>query len=365
MKLIITEKSEKNIIRKLLKEEFSDLSDKVNIVKKFLDSNFIKASNSIIGKDGRPTMHDVVIWVDKYKQPKQYLSDKDLFYVLQDEFKNIIGADEDGKHTRRDRFLAQCIKDWFYNKISKNGVLTMYEAAVKFNPNSIGRNQGVGNSGSIGFNKWGLEEAAQEASALMSQQPEILKHWDDINLNGASIIEDINFLFKAFNNKRMSARKNRFRIICDDYQHNVSQTSKDYFNTLRILYSTREAFKWCFICPQFAKGLDLATLKYIKHQYNGTAIANGKDYNSSDFNLFKTLDERKACLPYFADFMKNYVMTYEKSELKNKVASSSTLSPELNAEIEQFLDGLGYPQTKVKANMIGGVTNDIDDLDDF
>ena len=49
------------------------------------------------------------------------LSDVQLFYIIQDEFKNIISDKE-----ARDNFLKQIIKDWYNKKISKNNTLTAY-----------------------------------------------------------------------------------------------------------------------------------------------------------------------------------------------------------------------------------------------
>lgn len=155
MKVIITESAEQRLKKRLIKE--SSMSDKVSIIKDFLDSNFLKATNSIIGDDGLPKDQGIVIMVDKYKQPKKYLSDVDLFYLLQDQFKNIISADNDdedneedeltddikdifddavkkaekkiGKkvtHNNRDNFLKQVIKDWYYNRISEYGSLSEF-----------------------------------------------------------------------------------------------------------------------------------------------------------------------------------------------------------------------------------------------
>ena len=48
------------------------------------------------------------------------MNDKQLFYLLQDRFKNLY----DDKDVR-DRLLIQILKDWFPKKITKDGLLTV------------------------------------------------------------------------------------------------------------------------------------------------------------------------------------------------------------------------------------------------
>lgn len=127
--IIISEDKEKKLIKTILKEESSGWGDKVSIVTDFLNKNFVKAVNSEIGEDGLPKNKGLVIMVDSYKQPLQYLSDTDLFYMVQDKFKNILPADDDSEkptHLNRDKFLKQIIIDWYHNKISQYGSLTQY-----------------------------------------------------------------------------------------------------------------------------------------------------------------------------------------------------------------------------------------------
>ena len=127
--IIISEDKEKKLIKTILKEESNGWADKVSIVTDFLDKNFVKAVNSEIGEDGLPKNKGMVIMVDSYKQPLQYLSDTDLFYMVQDKFKNILPADDDSEnptHFNRDKFLKQIIIDWYHNKISQYGSLTQY-----------------------------------------------------------------------------------------------------------------------------------------------------------------------------------------------------------------------------------------------
>lgn len=117
----ITERQERLILKSVLDEEYGGWSDKVKTVKDYLDQHFSRASATLIGDDGKPENKEVVAWLDDNKQIVKTLTDVQLFYVIQDEFKNIISDKE-----ARDNFLKQVIKDWYSHKISKNNTLSAY-----------------------------------------------------------------------------------------------------------------------------------------------------------------------------------------------------------------------------------------------
>ena len=104
-----------------MSEEIGGMSDKVSVVKKFLDDNFARASTSTFGKNGLPESQGIVVWLDNNKNVIKSLTDVQLFYVLQEHFKNII-ADKN----ERDKFLKQVIKDWYDKKISDVNTLSAY-----------------------------------------------------------------------------------------------------------------------------------------------------------------------------------------------------------------------------------------------
>lgn len=119
-RIIINEKKESNLLQYLIKEEYN-LSDKVLLVKKYLDDHFARADVSKLDDtSGKPTTEKVVAWLDDYKQLVKNITDVQLFYVIQDEFKNIITDKNE-----RDNFLKQIIKDWYNHKITKNGSLSV------------------------------------------------------------------------------------------------------------------------------------------------------------------------------------------------------------------------------------------------
>lgn len=98
----------------MLLESFSD---KVQLVKKYLDNNFARAT---FEKDGE----EVGIFVktrNGIPTDKSYWR-QDVIDILDKEFHNII-TDK----TERVGFLNQIVKDWYNRTISKFGSLTSYK----------------------------------------------------------------------------------------------------------------------------------------------------------------------------------------------------------------------------------------------
>lgn len=105
----------------MIEEMFGGWGEKVKAVKDYLDKNFSRANATIFGKDGRPQVQEIVVWLDKYKQIVKTLTDVQLFYIIQDQFKNILPDKQE-----RDKFIIQVLKDWYNHKISKNYSLSVY-----------------------------------------------------------------------------------------------------------------------------------------------------------------------------------------------------------------------------------------------
>lgn len=114
MDIIITESQENLLIKSIIEEGF-DYNEKRLLIKKFLDDNFKRASMDKFDENGDPIKYDVVIQLTKDNKPIKTKSDKQLFYYLQEKFKNILPEKE------RDEFLIDTIKKWYNNKITKNG----------------------------------------------------------------------------------------------------------------------------------------------------------------------------------------------------------------------------------------------------
>lgn len=121
MKIIIGEHQEQVLINTAINEMYGGLDSAVGEVVKYLDQHFARAKSTVMGRDGRPKTEHVVAWLDDYKQVVKTLTDVQLFYVIQDQFKNIFGDPNE-----RDKFLKQVIKDWYNHKISKNNSLSVY-----------------------------------------------------------------------------------------------------------------------------------------------------------------------------------------------------------------------------------------------
>ena len=121
-KIIITEEKEHLFYEEaVLEEMFGGWGDKVKAVKDYLDKNFARASATIFGEDGRPQVKQVVAWLDDYKQIVKTLTEVQLFYIIQDQFKKILPDKSES-----DKFIIQVLKDWYNKKISKNYSLSVY-----------------------------------------------------------------------------------------------------------------------------------------------------------------------------------------------------------------------------------------------
>jgi hypothetical protein len=112
--IIINESQENKIKNSVIEEMYGGQEALVGYIKDYLDNNFSRANATITGKDGRPKTEEIVAWLDKYKQIYKTLTDVQLFYILQDEFKSVMPNKQD-----RDDFLKDVMVKWYNKKISK------------------------------------------------------------------------------------------------------------------------------------------------------------------------------------------------------------------------------------------------------
>lgn len=118
-KIILTEKQEQQLLEFLILEKTYPINpNKVLIVKKYLDKNFKKGTLSEFGANGLPVNTPVVGVLSNSKVVKN-LTAEQLFDILEDEFRGMFSD-----KIERSKFLTQVIKDWYYNKITKNGLLS-------------------------------------------------------------------------------------------------------------------------------------------------------------------------------------------------------------------------------------------------
>lgn len=119
-KIIISEESETLFIQMALNESFYPEANKVLVLKNYLDKNFIKTTIDDINNNGYPIKKRVVSMKNSNGDAINTMSTSQLFYLIQDKFKNIYQNNE-----QRDKLIKQTIKDWCDGKISKEGMLSV------------------------------------------------------------------------------------------------------------------------------------------------------------------------------------------------------------------------------------------------
>lgn len=121
MKKIIVNEEKQKILLDLIINESITYSDKVNIVKKYLDSSYIKKNVQSI-KNGDIQNNKMVVMLDNNGQPTEYvLTLEQLYFKLQYKYQRILSDKQE-----RNKLLWSIVNDWYDNKISKYGNLSKY-----------------------------------------------------------------------------------------------------------------------------------------------------------------------------------------------------------------------------------------------
>jgi hypothetical protein len=119
-KIILTENKLNTANKEIIEVSFCD---KVVLVKKFLDGNFMRGSIEKTADDGTMKRTGIFIQLDdKHMPTKSMMSATSVFDMIQDKFKKILP-----NKNKRNKFLIRLIKDWYNNKITKDGVLSTYD----------------------------------------------------------------------------------------------------------------------------------------------------------------------------------------------------------------------------------------------
>jgi hypothetical protein len=120
--IILNENQHKELVKKCLNEEvtFSVNPEIVLMIKKFLDEHFKRCNIEHIDNNGKLAITPIVGMLDSQKNPINQWTDRDLYIFLEDEFKNTFSNE-----IERKRVLSQIIKDWYYKKITDNGLLSV------------------------------------------------------------------------------------------------------------------------------------------------------------------------------------------------------------------------------------------------
>lgn len=108
------------VVGDILQESFFPMSDMVLTVKKFLDKGFTRDLQDDIDSNGYPKKKCVVSMLSTDKQTLKTMSMRELLLMLDDKFNSMVSDESD-----RRKFLKQVIRDWFDNKISKQGLLSV------------------------------------------------------------------------------------------------------------------------------------------------------------------------------------------------------------------------------------------------
>ena len=108
------------LVGDLIQESFFPIADNVLVVKTFLDKNFLRQLQDDIDENGYPKKKCVVVMLSVDKQPLKTMAMRELLLMLDDKFNSMVKDEKD-----RRKFLKQIIRDWFNNKISKQGLLSV------------------------------------------------------------------------------------------------------------------------------------------------------------------------------------------------------------------------------------------------
>lgn len=119
MYIKINENIEQSIIDSLLTEAFNPSAEKVLIIKDYLDNNFNRNKIDDIDSNGYPTKVNIFNMVSNGQNVKTLQPDE-MLSLLDDKFSKIINDNND-----RRKFLKQVLIDWYSNKISDNGLLSV------------------------------------------------------------------------------------------------------------------------------------------------------------------------------------------------------------------------------------------------
>jgi hypothetical protein len=93
--------------------------EQVRVVREYLDKNFLRSESDDIDENGYPCKVKSVTLVSSNGQALKPMTIAELFMMLDDKFNRII-RDKDKRLT----FLKQVITDWYYKRISKEGILS-------------------------------------------------------------------------------------------------------------------------------------------------------------------------------------------------------------------------------------------------
>lgn len=120
MEILVNEQNYQKFVDAILSEALYPISDKVLLIKEYLDKNFVRQTSDTIDENGYPTKEYNIAMVSRNKTILKVFTFDELLILLDDKFHRFFKEDSDRK-----KFLKQVIYDWFHKKIQKNGLLSV------------------------------------------------------------------------------------------------------------------------------------------------------------------------------------------------------------------------------------------------
>lgn len=119
--IILNENQHKQLTRMFLNEKTYPIKPELVLqVKEYLDKNFKKGDIEGFSERGDLERTPIASLMDSHGNPVKPYSDEGLHNFLIEKFKNMFSSEEE-----RHNFLRQVIKDWYNDKITPNGLLTV------------------------------------------------------------------------------------------------------------------------------------------------------------------------------------------------------------------------------------------------
>jgi hypothetical protein len=118
-KKIYVSESQMKKIKQYISESYFVEPKKVKIVEDFLNKTFVRGAIPTIGEDGYAKQVPIVAMNIPGSEEKKNMTATQAFYLLQDKFNKIYSEPK-----QRDDFLKKVLIDWYYKRISKDGLLS-------------------------------------------------------------------------------------------------------------------------------------------------------------------------------------------------------------------------------------------------
>ena len=289
MRFIINEKIESDVLRRVLTESFCPTAEKVLLIKNFLDKNFAKTETDDIGDDGYPIKVKSAVLVSNNNQPLKTFQAKELLLMLDDKFQKMISNESDRK-----KFLKQVISDWFNDRISKEGVLSVnmiketenktvraYHASnSNFNNFDLGfvntgnKGQAYGYGIYVSFDENAVDRYGNTKYVveIPSDDKLYLNNFQELNMKQLSKIKNILYKYLINNNEEGLYEGSENELMQELNSSFIPMDGLTLYGTLSyFLGSDKNASEFCY------KYLKKIGIKYKDNDVTNAVMFNPKD----------------------------------------------------------------------------------------